>query len=74
MSQPDRKAGPRFNAWNLLLVVPLISLVSPLYNRIEPRLFGIPFYYWFQFAAVVVGVTATIVVYLATRSDDDEVE
>jgi hypothetical protein len=53
--------------WNLVLLVPLlITLYPPLYNRADPRLFGIPFFYWFQLAAVVVGIACTAIVYRAT--------
>ena len=55
--------------WNWLLLVPLlITLYPPLYNRLEPVLFGIPFFYWYQLSAVAVGVVCTFVVYRATRS------
>ncbi len=54
---------------NWLLLVPLVvTLYPPLYNRSEPELFGIPFFYWYQLAVVVVGVACTYVVYRATRS------
>jgi uncharacterized membrane protein YhdT len=53
--------------WNLVLLVPLlITLYPPLYNRADPGLFGIPFFYWFQLAAVVVGIACTAIVYRAT--------
>jgi hypothetical protein len=50
--------SPRFRAhsewWNLLLLIPFIALLwVPLYNRIEPELFGIPFFYWYQFLWVI---------------------
>jgi hypothetical protein len=50
-----------------LLLVPLLILVTPVYNRIEPRLLGFPFFYWYQFLWVPVGVICTAVVYLKTR-------
>jgi hypothetical protein len=59
----------RFRAWNLLLIVPLLVLVTPLFNFDRPRLLGVPFFYWFQFAFVIVGVAATACVYLATRHE-----
>lgn len=34
--------------WNVFLLLPLFMLVTPWFNRIEPRLFGMPFFYWFQ--------------------------
>ncbi len=54
--------------WNWLLLLPLLAtLIPPLYNRHDPELFGIPFFYWYQLAAIGIGVTCTIVVYRATR-------
>lgn len=36
----------RGSTWNLLLLAPLLVLVTPLYNRDEPRLYGFPLFYW----------------------------
>jgi hypothetical protein len=57
----------RWSAWNLLLLVPFLMLVTPWFNRMEPRLFGLPFFYWTQFAFVPVGVVCVAVVHLMTR-------
>jgi hypothetical protein len=39
----------RFVILALLILIPaVINLSTPLYNRLEPQLFGIPFFYWFQ--------------------------
>jgi hypothetical protein len=64
---PDRRSGLRFNAWNLLLLVPLLMLVTPWFNSDQPRLGGVPFFYWFQLLFVVVGVACVWIVYLMTR-------
>ena len=44
-------------------------LVTPWINFAEPRLFGMPFFYWIQFAWVAVGVVAVGIVFVrrATR-------
>ena len=56
------------NPWNwLLLVAIVIPLIPPLFNSIEPRLFGIPLYYWLQLAFILLGVAATTVVFRMTR-------
>ena len=65
--------GLRVNPWNLLLLVPFLMLITPLFNSDEPRLFGMPFFYWAQFAFVPVGVAAVAVVYLRTRDEVDPV-
>jgi hypothetical protein len=54
----------------LLLAVPVIGTLLPwTYNRVEPRLFGIPFFYWYQLLWIPIGVTCTLIVYRATRSE-----
>ena len=66
--RPEREDGLRFNAWNWLLLIPFLMLVTPWFNSIEPRLFGMPFFYWFQFAVIFLGVLSTITVYRMTRN------
>jgi uncharacterized membrane protein len=66
--KPDgRVSGLVFNPWNLVLLIPFIVLFTPIYNRESPALFGMPFFYWFQFAVIAVGVLSTITVYRMTR-------
>jgi hypothetical protein len=54
--------------WNLLLLLPLLMLITPWFNKAEPRLFGLPFFYWYQFAFVFVGVACVAIVYGATKT------
>jgi len=51
-------------AW-LLLVPVVLVLWPPLFNKISPTLFGIPFFYWYQLAVIPIGVACTTVVYRA---------
>lgn len=69
---PERPRHPqvRWNSWNFLLFIPLLALLTPVYNRLEPRLFGLPFFYWFQLFGVAFGVGATFMVYVMTRDTD----
>lgn len=62
-----RVTGLQVSAWNLVLVVPLLMLVTPWFNFDKPRVLGIPFFYWFQFLFVVVGVAAVAIVYVMTK-------
>lgn len=65
-------ARRRFNspAWNLLLLLPLAgTLVPPIYNKTDPTLFDVPFFYWYQMAWIVVSVLVTLVVYRRTRGE-----
>lgn len=69
---PQRPRQPRlqWSSWNLLLFVPLLVLFAPLYNRVSPKLFGMPFFYWFQILNIFVGVALTALVYMTTREDE----
>jgi hypothetical protein len=49
----------------MLLVIPFLGVLwVPFYNRIEPTLAGIPFFYWYQLAWVVLGAVVVLAVYL----------
>ncbi|QFZ23838.1 DUF3311 domain-containing protein [Saccharothrix syringae] len=64
-----RKSSLRWSNWNLLLLVPLLMLVTPWFNSDEPRLLGLPYFYWYQFAWVPVGVACVGLVYLKTKDE-----
>ena len=67
MSDLERKAGG-WSWWYLLFVVQFaLVLWPPFYNRIDPALFGIPFYYWYQLLCVLIGAVLTAIVYFATK-------
>jgi hypothetical protein len=60
-------AGER-NPWHWLLLVPIVlPLITALYNRLDPRLFGIPFFYWFQLTFVGLEIAIVTLVYQATK-------
>ena len=63
----DPKTGLRWSNWNLLLLVPLLMLITPWFNFDQPRLFGMPFFYWYQFAFVPLGVLCVALVYIKTK-------
>ena len=62
-----KTTGFQFSAWNLVLLIPLAILITPLFNFARPQLWGLPFFYWFQLAFVVVGVLCVGIVYVMTR-------
>ncbi|MBA3277363.1 MAG: DUF3311 domain-containing protein [Geodermatophilaceae bacterium] len=65
----DRQQSNDRSAWNwLLLPAIVIPLLVPLYNRVEPTLFGWPFFYWGQLAFIALGVATTSVVYQKTKT------
>ena len=56
--------------WNWLLLVPLIGvLIPPIYNHEDPRLIGIPFFYWYQMVWIPISVLCTVIVYRRTRGE-----
>jgi hypothetical protein len=59
--------------WNWLLVVPIVvPLLVPLYNKVEPTMFGWPLFYWLQLVFVALGVLTTSIVYRMTRRSPAE--
>lgn len=67
----DETPHPKGNGrrgWWLLLILPVVGpLWVPFYNRLEPVLFGLPFFYWYQFLWVLISVAITAFVYFMTR-------
>jgi hypothetical protein len=54
--------------WNWLLLVPIVApLLVPLYNAVDPTVFGWPRFYWLQLAFVALGVATTSLVYRMTK-------
>jgi hypothetical protein len=69
---PDTKhtTPPRrkFRAVTLCLLIPYIGLLwVPFYDRAEPSLAGIPFFYWYQMAWIVLGSLSILPVWLSER-------
>jgi hypothetical protein len=47
-----------------LLALPVVALLwVSSYNRAEPRLGGVPFFYWYQFVWVFIAAACTTVAY-----------
>jgi hypothetical protein len=54
--------------WFLLLLLPYLALCFPaLYAHKEPALWGFPFFYWYQFAWVVLTSAILGLFYRRTR-------
>jgi hypothetical protein len=64
----DRTSASRgSNLWKLLLFVPFVALLwVPFYNSIEPVLWGIPFFYWYQFLWVF--LTSALIIWVHRRT------
>jgi len=48
----------------LLAVGIVVPLLVPIYDSVDPRLFGFPFFYWFQFLLIPV---VSVLTYIAFR-------
>lgn len=56
-----RRPRPRWQL--LLLLIPFVALLyPPFYATTAPRLWGVPFFIWYQFLWVILGVLVTAVV------------
>ena len=67
MNTTEKKRGG-WNWWYLLFVVQFaVALWPPFYNKADPYLFGIPFFYWFQMLWVIVSAVFTAIVYFAVE-------
>lgn len=54
--------------WKLALLLPFAGLCFPqLYARMTPTLFGFPFFYWYQFAWVILASCLLGLVYRKLR-------
>jgi hypothetical protein len=52
----------------ILLVIPLVALlIVPVYARTTPRLWGFPFFYWYQLVWVFVTAALTYAAYLVLQ-------
>jgi hypothetical protein len=60
-----RRPTPRAIALVLVMfsVVAFVALWVPLFNRVEPSIYGVPFLYWFQMSWILAGAGATVVAY-----------
>ncbi len=57
------------SAWKLLLLAPYVGLCFPAwYARATPALFGFPFFYWYQFAWVILASLIMALVYRKLRT------
>lgn len=50
--------------WMLLLLAPFVGVLwVPFFNRVNPEISGIPFFFWYQFLWVIISAMVTALVY-----------
>lgn len=65
MTSKQAEGGWRRYWPRLILIIPfLVVLWVPSYNRLEPALGGVPFFYWYQLAWILIGAALVLVVYV----------
>jgi hypothetical protein len=69
VAETNAKPVRRRSKWVLLLVLPYLGLCFPqLYARATPALWGFPFFYWYQFAWVILASALLGIVYYKLRT------
>lgn len=65
------QGGARLRPIHLLLLIPFVAMLwVSVYNRAEPSLAGIPFFYWFQLLWIPLGALLLWPVYRAEDRDN----
>lgn len=66
---PESNSRSKGRAYRWLLILPYLGLCFPaLYARATPTLFGFPFFYWYQFAWVLL---ASFLIWICYRKHVD---
>ncbi len=59
--------GDGHKGWSwvrVLLLLPFLGVFAvPFYNSVEPTLFAVPFFYWYQFLWIVICAAVVSIVY-----------
>ncbi|RQO46089.1 hypothetical protein DBV08_18270 [Rhodococcus sp. KBW08] len=78
-SPPDTSTAPQLS-WGkkilcgLLVLTPVVLALSvPLYQRVEPTLGGIPFFYWFQMTMAIAAACGCGATYFIAFRHETEV-
>ena len=80
MSDPDpapdhdprwRLTPTKYVVGAILAFAIVVPLLVPTYARIEPRLFGFPFFYWYQLAWVFLAAACCSASYFLLKRESD---
>lgn len=67
---PRPGKGPLIIAGIALTIAIVLPLLTWTYARTDPKLGGIPFFYWYQFLLVIVSVALTSIAYRLVLSHE----
>jgi Protein of unknown function (DUF3311) len=69
-----RTPAPSRGLWIAICVILLPAIVLPLwvplYDKVDPRLNGWPFFFWFQMAMILGATALTVLAYALSRVAD----
>jgi hypothetical protein len=70
-ASPHRRSTGLWVVIVIVLIPPVVvPLWVPIYDKTDPTLWGFPFFYWFQFAMILMSAALTVVAFaLSTRAD-----
>jgi ABC-type transport system involved in cytochrome c biogenesis permease component len=75
MDHENRRTAPT-GVWVAVGVLLFIPIVLPLlvgtYAKETPKLAGVPFYFWWQFALIIVSAVCTVIAYVVVMRVERE--
>ena len=75
MADAHNRSGRRRPPLGALLVLPFLGLLyPPVYARRDPEIAGVPFFYWYQLAWVLITALLTYVVVRRAETVDKDGE
>jgi uncharacterized membrane protein YhdT len=64
----ERGERSTWSWWYLLFLIQFVVVLwPPFYNKVEPTLIGLPFFYWYQLACVLLAAVLTAIIYVITE-------
>jgi hypothetical protein len=71
-SAPARRSSTAL--WVVIVIILLPAVVLPLwvplYDKTDPTLFGFPFFFWFQFALILLSAALTSIAFVLSQRTD----
>jgi len=66
MTRGKQKREGTWRWGRLLFIIPFVAMLwVPSYNRLEPSIASIPFFYWYQLLWILLGALIVAIVYQA---------
>jgi hypothetical protein len=73
-SRPPARPSPSRGLWIVIVAVLapaiILPLWVPLYDKVDPRLNGWPFFFWFQMAMILFATACTFIAFTLSKVAD----